>query len=893
MADLTYGGQTLSGHMVEGYVSGATVFADANGNGVLDTGEASSITDALGQYFLQNASGPLIGVGGVDTSTGQTITTTLTAPAGATVITPLTTLISALLPSNPSAADVTAAESTVAKGLGITLASGQSLLTLDPVAGTLSGDAAATQAYVAGAKVYDTISILSAGLSSQGGVSAAAASGSIAAALGHQIQAAAGSGQALNLSAASTLQNVVTAAATSVGANISTGTAASISTIAASSNTALDTAATGAGGGQQLLSSSAAVQQVAQGATTSALSSVPAGQSLSSVETQYTGSNLSNAIGSATVGSGGSGSSPFSTTVGTGPDHLVLKVSQDAYQGNAQYTVSVDGQQIGGTLTASGAHVAGSTAQDDTVTVQGSFGAGPHTVSVNFLNDAYNGPGNDRNLYVDSASYNGTAVSDSSLSLLYRGTQEFTVPQGTSTSTPGTGTSGSGTPGTGTSGGGSSPVSTTVGTGPDHLVLKVSQDAYQGDAQYTVSVDGKQVGGTLTASGAHVAGSTAQDDTVTVQGSFGTGPHTVSVNFLNDAYNGPGNDRNLYVDSASYNGASVSDSSLSLLNWGTQEFTVPQGTSTLAAGTSTLAAGTSITHDTMASGSNYNPSYLAGSQSTLYSGSAGDTLYGGLSAGAHDTLTAGSGDDLLSVKYGDNVLRAGSGLDTLQGGVGHDTLYGGGQSALYAGSGGDTLYGGQSAAAHDTLNSGAGNDFLSVSQGNNVLFGGAGLDTLQGGTGHDTLYGGGQSAMYAGSGGDTLYGGLGTGAHDTLMGGAGNDLLSVTQGNNALYASGGTDTLHAGSGDDTLYAGSGDAKLYGGSGHTRFEITGLTGNDTIVGGTGSASVVIDGHSSTDAQYRSNGDGSTTITFAGSSQSVTVTNIDTLHFGGNNTDHKIG
>ena len=38
--------------------------------------------------------------------------------------------------------------------------------------------------------------------------------------------------------------------------------------------------------------------------------------------------------------------------------------------------------------------------------------------------------------------------------------------------------------------------SVTVGTGPDSLVLQVSEDAYKGDAQFTVSVDGKQIGGT-------------------------------------------------------------------------------------------------------------------------------------------------------------------------------------------------------------------------------------------------------------------------------------------------------------------------------------------------------------------------------------------------------------
>jgi hypothetical protein len=57
----------------------------------------------------------------------------------------------------------------------------------------------------------------------------------------------------------------------------------------------------------------------------------------------------------------------------------------------------------------------------------------------------------------------------------------------------------------------SGPVVLTAGTGIDALVLKISQDAYQGSAQYTVSVDGVQVGGTFTASASHAAG---QSDTL-------------------------------------------------------------------------------------------------------------------------------------------------------------------------------------------------------------------------------------------------------------------------------------------------------------------------------------------------------------------------------------------
>ncbi|MCJ2021812.1 calcium-binding protein, partial [Methylobacterium sp. E-065] len=103
---------------------------------------------------------------------------------------------------------------------------------------------------------------------------------------------------------------------------------------------------------------------------------------------------VSGATGSSTNAPGNS--APVATTVGTGPDKLVLKLSEEAYKGDAQYTVSFDGQQVGGTLTAHAAHVAASTALDDTPTVQGNFGAGPLTVSGNCPEDAYDGPGNDR-----------------------------------------------------------------------------------------------------------------------------------------------------------------------------------------------------------------------------------------------------------------------------------------------------------------------------------------------------------------------------------------------------------------------------------------------------------------------------------------------------------------
>ena len=127
---------------------------------------------------------------------------------------------------------------------------------------------------------------------------------------------------------------------------------------------------------------------------------------------------------------------------------------------------------------------------------------------MNFLNDAYGGtPATDRNLYVNAISYDGTDTSQSA-ALMGAGPKSFSVTDSTAIPSPAT------------------------GSGSDTLVLSVSEDAYQGNAQFTVSVDGKQLGGTFTATAPHASGAS---QTFTFKGDFGSGQHAVAVNFLNDA----------------------------------------------------------------------------------------------------------------------------------------------------------------------------------------------------------------------------------------------------------------------------------------------------------------------------------------------------------------------
>ena len=214
-------------------------------------------------------------------------------------------------------------------------------------------------------------------------------------------------------------------------------------------------------------------------------------------------------------------------------DTLVLQLSEDAYQGNAQAVVTLDGKTIGGTVTVAALHSQG---KSQTVTLTGQWGPGAHDVGVQFINDAYGGTAStDRNLYVNGASFDGQASATAPASLYSNGTAH-------------------------------------MATAASPLVLQLSEDAYQGDAQFSVAVDGKALGGPQSVTALHGAGA-VQDF------AFGTamaaGTHDVAVSFLNDAWGGSAaTDRNLYVKAVDVNGAAMPGTAATLMSTGTQHFSI-------------------------------------------------------------------------------------------------------------------------------------------------------------------------------------------------------------------------------------------------------------------------------------------------------------------------------
>ena len=120
---------------------------------------------------------------------------------------------------------------------------------------------------------------------------------------------------------------------------------------------------------------------------------------------------------------------PSGTQPSTAPaaiDTLVLHLSEDAWMGDAQFIVSINGSQLGAAQSVTALHGAGKT-EDFTFT--GQFGGpGLHDVAVTFLNDDWGGvPGTDRNLYVASVDLDGTHYGAATAPLYYAGTAHLQI----------------------------------------------------------------------------------------------------------------------------------------------------------------------------------------------------------------------------------------------------------------------------------------------------------------------------------------------------------------------------------------------------------------------------------------------------------------------------------
>lgn len=127
-----------AGKVIDGYIKGASVFADLNGDGIRNVGELSTTTDALGDFSLPgvNGFGQLIVSGGTDIATGRAFEGSMTAPAGSTVVNPLTTLIDRIAQNGSATVENATAQILVSLGLDTHI----DLLHFDPIKETIRTD---------------------------------------------------------------------------------------------------------------------------------------------------------------------------------------------------------------------------------------------------------------------------------------------------------------------------------------------------------------------------------------------------------------------------------------------------------------------------------------------------------------------------------------------------------------------------------------------------------------------------------------------------------------------------------------------------------------------------------------------------------------------------------
>ena len=139
-------GSSFSGQLINGYIKNALVFQDSNGNGSFDSGEPKGTTDSSGRFALDGfvaGGGEIVAqpvwtnsvgetVTATDRTTGASVSTVFKAPVGSSVVSPLSTLMSA-----------GASQDQIKQAFG--LDAGIDLMSFDPIAAATAQGASAAE----------------------------------------------------------------------------------------------------------------------------------------------------------------------------------------------------------------------------------------------------------------------------------------------------------------------------------------------------------------------------------------------------------------------------------------------------------------------------------------------------------------------------------------------------------------------------------------------------------------------------------------------------------------------------------------------------------------------------------------------------------------------------
>ena len=783
--------QFVEGNAVDGYIEGGLVFADANNNGVLDEGESSTTTGIDGYFKLADADGPLV------------ITGVMRAPAGSTVITPLTTLLAAMVDDGT---DLATAKTLLADALD--LDPGIDITTLDPVEGTLSGDpvaaAAAAQVMAQGIAVQNTIVQIASALGADSGTGSAQAFDAVAEHLASHI---ATNGANTDLTDAGQIGAVVSAATT----GLTTAEVDGVASIVSGSNAASAAAVAGGAQGAALLGDLAQLGLVSQGAAAASISAaVTSGsaQVLDAAVNQFTGANLDAAV---TAAADDIGDVDGATRGTPGNDRLIGTNGDDIIDGADRiYGRDGDDNLMGG---------------DGNDTIQGQDGA----------DELRGGDGNDR-LYADG---DDTVIDggDGYDRLYTRGDADMNIDLAAAGIEEAVG------------GAGDDTFDASAASERVRLYGKAGDDVLSGGAgnDYIRGDDGHDVlsGG---------AGNDILDERSGAdQLSGGDGDDRLYADFLDGVIDGGAGYDRLYLQEIPGVTAGVT---IDMAASGIEEVYGTAGNDTFDAsgasdrvrmfgrdGSDVLTGGAGndrlyVDYDDVVvnGGDGYDRVYVRGeagvylnlAQSEIEEviGGAGRDLFDGSAAAGRVRLFGKDGDDFLSGGAGNDHLRGDGGNDTILGGAGNDVLEGkDGADRIRAGAGDDRLY---VDSDDSVIDGGDGYDRLYVQGAGGVSLdlAATGIEEAFGSDGNDLFNGSTMTErvrLYGKDGNDLLAGGAG---NDHLRGDDGNDVLTGGDGNDVLEGRADADELRGGAGDDRLYADADDTVIDGGDGYDRLYVQG-------------------------------------------------------------------
>jgi Domain of unknown function (DUF4347)/FG-GAP-like repeat/RTX calcium-binding nonapeptide repeat (4 copies)/Calx-beta domain len=308
---------SIYGWVIDGYISGATLFLDANKNGIKDSNEPSTTTDGGGKFDLNipfdifdtnkngeidPEEGHLVAIGGTDTATGLPLETPVTAPPDSTVVTLLTSLVADLIDKGIAPEE---AQSLIKAALS--LPAEVDLTSLDPILATNNNQPGGVQVLAAMVKVQNFITQTAASIDGASSASTTDIVKAVVSSIANQAQ----SGAVLNLSNAAVLAPIIQQSAAKIqqidpsfNSQQFIQIIPQAATVMAAANQRIDTAVANPAGAS-IPEAVARVQQVALGATSQDFKAVGSGnKTIFQVVAENTGAALDTQIQAVTLPAG-------------------------------------------------------------------------------------------------------------------------------------------------------------------------------------------------------------------------------------------------------------------------------------------------------------------------------------------------------------------------------------------------------------------------------------------------------------------------------------------------------------------------------------------------------------------------------------------------------------